>query len=70
MKQLIMNNLICFFVHPLFSGKKDGQLLKSVLVKSQEKKLCFNSRYYLPGDTGEVMGMKGCFRINEGEPLK
>lgn len=42
-----MNNLICFFVHPLFSGKTDEQLLKSVLVKSQEKKNCAS----IPGFT-------------------
>lgn len=24
----------------------------------------------IPGDTGEVMGMKGCFRMKEGDPLK
>lgn len=25
---------------------------------------------FLPGDTGEEIGTKGCLKMNDGEPLK
>lgn len=60
------NYLICFFVQLLFSGTTD---------RRSSYNLCGLETLsigtgLIPGDTGEVMGMKGCFRMKEGAPLK
>lgn len=61
-KQLNLNYLICFFVHPMFSAKIDEC---TVLFESQKKKqVFFTSEFYSPGDTS------GGFRIKEGAPLE
>lgn len=58
--------LICFFVQLLFSGTTDRRISHN---QCGLEALSIGNGL-IPGDTGEVMGMKGCFRMKEGDPLK